>query len=332
MTQSTLIPASSFTTAGRPIFTLDTGGELLFPPAQLISAPSPASGRARWWEKANAFAPDWQKEVGSPCSLPALVLGLSQAQHETLCGDAWPGEFNWGAVQKRRPTSAELAVLAGLAPSPQNVALARRMLAAAVSTGAIPAPVGAALHVDSSPNLPPPHWYWMFFAAFGDDAAGADLFVREITVARPNCRAILQAATGAWAQDCESMSGGLYVTHYYEGVHSPATQAGKQANIDEYARSMLALCPGIAGALSGWTLGGTPTGAVVSSVKDVQHALNVLKVAGTPLDEDGSLGPKTDAAVRAFQASAGLSVDGNPGTSTKAALEAALDKAAGVTN
>jgi hypothetical protein len=64
----------------------------------------------------------------------------------------------------------------------------------------------------------------------------------------------------------------------------------------------------------------TPT---VSTVRDVQHALNVLG-ASPPLVEDGVSGPKTQAAIRAFQAAHGLTVDGVAGPITKAALQDAL--------
>ena len=56
------------------------------------------------------------------------------------------------------------------------------------------------------------------------------------------------------------------------------------------------------------------------SVRDVQHALNALG-ANPPLDEDGVLGPKTNAAIKSFQAQAGLAVDGIVGPETTAALE-----------
>src|SRR5271165_1546019 len=64
----------------------------------------------------------------------------------------------------------------------------------------------------------------------------------------------------------------------------------------------------------------TPT-STLASMADVQHALNVLGGAGTPLVEDGNNGPKTIGAVEAFQALHGLPVDGTPTLQTKLALE-----------
>jgi peptidoglycan hydrolase-like protein with peptidoglycan-binding domain len=61
-----------------------------------------------------------------------------------------------------------------------------------------------------------------------------------------------------------------------------------------------------------------------SAIRDVQHALNVLHTPGTPLAEDGLNGPRTVAAVKAFQAAHGLTVDGIAGPRTQAALTATL--------
>ncbi len=64
-------------------------------------------------------------------------------------------------------------------------------------------------------------------------------------------------------------------------------------------------------------------GAPVTSARDVQHALNLL---GTkpPLQEDGKCGPKTVAAIKSFQLTHGLGVDGVAGAKTKAALAIAI--------
>ncbi len=56
----------------------------------------------------------------------------------------------------------------------------------------------------------------------------------------------------------------------------------------------------------------------------IQEALNYLKVANPPLVVDGRMGPKTKAAVKAFQQAHNLVVDGIVGPQTRAALGAAL--------
>ena len=55
-----------------------------------------------------------------------------------------------------------------------------------------------------------------------------------------------------------------------------------------------------------------------------QHALNTLKVNGTPLDEDGNYGRMTRTAVRSFQLANGLDTDGLAGPKTVAVLERVL--------
>jgi peptidoglycan hydrolase-like protein with peptidoglycan-binding domain len=76
----------------------------------------------------------------------------------------------------------------------------------------------------------------------------------------------------------------------------------------------------------------SPAGAAslaVGSVKDVQHALNALGYCKPPLAEDNKLGPMTMACIRAFQGKNHLTVDGNAGPATRAALSAALTQMAG---
>jgi len=70
----------------------------------------------------------------------------------------------------------------------------------------------------------------------------------------------------------------------------------------------------------------TPTGSsslAIGSFLDIQRALNTLGVQ-PPVDEDGKTGPKSVAAIKAFQSKAGLVVDGSAGPATKAALSNAL--------
>ncbi len=61
-------------------------------------------------------------------------------------------------------------------------------------------------------------------------------------------------------------------------------------------------------------------GMAGDDVKTLQEYLNQLHVVTPALEEDGDFGPKTDAAVRAFQLKAGLVVDGLYGVKTHAAL------------
>jgi peptidoglycan hydrolase-like protein with peptidoglycan-binding domain len=64
-------------------------------------------------------------------------------------------------------------------------------------------------------------------------------------------------------------------------------------------------------------------GSQGDAVRAVQSELNARNLSGDPskgLQVDGIFGPKTDAAVRAFQEAAGLDVDGIVGTFTWNAL------------
>jgi peptidoglycan hydrolase-like protein with peptidoglycan-binding domain len=67
----------------------------------------------------------------------------------------------------------------------------------------------------------------------------------------------------------------------------------------------------------------------IGSVKDVQRALNTLGYTKPPLKEDGIIGPKTVAAIRAFQGKNKLVIDGSAGPAVKAALSASLSNTAG---
>jgi hypothetical protein len=77
---------------------------------------------SRWHQKANAFVTAWRRRFGNDPTQHAVVLGLSVAQHETRCGDAWPGpdkipntaddENNWGACTFRAVNAAEYAAIA----------------------------------------------------------------------------------------------------------------------------------------------------------------------------------------------------------------------------
>jgi peptidoglycan hydrolase-like protein with peptidoglycan-binding domain len=63
-------------------------------------------------------------------------------------------------------------------------------------------------------------------------------------------------------------------------------------------------------------------GSTGPDVKSLQTALNLLGMADPPLDVDGIFGPKTEAAVTAFQDRANLFTDGIVGPMTTQALVA----------
>jgi peptidoglycan hydrolase-like protein with peptidoglycan-binding domain len=62
----------------------------------------------------------------------------------------------------------------------------------------------------------------------------------------------------------------------------------------------------------------------LQSTRGVQQALNRLQIATPCLEEDGVPGPRTKAAIEAFQKRAGIAADGIIGPNTLAALRTAL--------
>ncbi len=69
------------------------------------------------------------------------------------------------------------------------------------------------------------------------------------------------------------------------------------------------------------------------NLDDLAHVQKALAALGFDPDKiDGIDGPRTQKAVRAFQAHATLDIDGKVGANTRKALQAALDAAVGPDN
>jgi peptidoglycan hydrolase-like protein with peptidoglycan-binding domain len=313
--------SSAFTT-GTGMTVSDTQG------IPLATSPSSMLTAQRWVEKATAFAAGWSDVfAGEVPSTWAVALGLAVAQHETFCGDAWAGEYNWGGVQLGGLHPDELACLtsAGIAPDPHNVADARDALALHGLTRP-----GGALHVDTSP-VGGEHYYFAWFAAFTDDEAGATYFIRVLAKNRPTCKQALVAALGAWGTSSVALADAMYKTGYYEGFHDPNQPGGAQANIADYARAILALAPGIFDILNsqGWTPSPGRPVFDLTNVMGYQSALTYLagklKIqALDPMGVDGILGEETQAAIAAFQRNNDLPVTGQMNVATTDALKYAL--------
>lgn len=261
-----------------------------------------------WYEKANAIA---RSMVGYNMHSVALLLAI--ACHETACGDAWPGDHNWGATTRRGLSQADRDALsaAGLVGStgpggviPPGVRgpvlqpkLARLSSEAAASDAIRAAgifPTDAAIHVDSRP---PGIVYFTWFAAFPSDEEGAAYFVSFFRTAAEK-QGITDANT---VEEATAM----YAAHYYTGVHA----GDPSANIQDYVRGIAPLFNEAVAALKDWTPGSEYT-PIVGSVEWVQERLNALGVTAPPLVEDGIFGPKTAAAIKAFQSNEGLAVTG----------------------
>lgn len=131
-------------------------------------------------------------------------------------------------------------------------------------------------------------------------------------------------------------------TGAYDGVNAPTAQewngwSNEQGNM--FAKSVVEAAPGtlpeappiilidasdtptasqVAGAMP------MPPGAKVVTNQDVQRALNQLGIPNPLLVADGVIGPKSISAIKTFQFSKNLAVDGVAGPLTKAALQKAL--------
>lgn len=70
--------------------------------------------QSREWilRKCDAYREGWRRNFAALPSHENTALGVAVAWHETKCGDAWPGEFNWGATTLRALNSAEQWLLA----------------------------------------------------------------------------------------------------------------------------------------------------------------------------------------------------------------------------
>lgn len=299
--------------------------------------------KAEWWLKANAVA----SAVGGEPKMQTVVMYLTIAEGETACGEAtgWEGEHNWGATTARALHADEHAVLeaAGVRATVDLRDLrarefaARAAIAAAVAAGKLsdPGPT-VALHCDSAPTTGP---YFVWFAAFPDDVAGAKYFASFFRAAAER-DALASGAPYA-------MASAMYAAGYFKGFHvghglyeqregrwvllmpgegaSTPTKTGAELNIAAYASTLERLGPVIRAALVGWTPGAEPEvyaepaapDPEVGSTAWVQDRLNIAG-ASPALDVDGKIGPKTQAALRAYQKGHGLKITG---TATQATID-----------
>lgn len=305
----------------------------------------------RWQQKAAALAAGWRDRFGVEPSTATVALALSVAQHETRCGDAWPGEHNWGAVQRRSLNTFERGSLSAIKPHPDNVGQARAKLDA---DGWLADPIcracgeprrvlppatscdkcngtefveRGALHVDSSPGK---GYYWVYFWRFVDDAAGANFFVKILAADRASCRAVLE--TGGTPH---ALARAMYMTRYYEGFYKrasyyernekgrwvevptngPGAMAGSELNISSYGGALALLVPEIRTGMST-----APAPAPRPLLKRGSRGAAVVewqKIIGVV--EDGIFGRITESVTMLWQQSNHLKADGIVGPQTWAA-------------
>jgi Putative peptidoglycan binding domain len=275
------------------------------------------STESRWISKADAYVAGYLRTFNAAPSRHNVLTALCVAEFETRCGDLCSG--NWGGTTAAQLTADDRTKLsiAGLSPSnPDDLDRARELL------GVRPNMV---LGQDSDPRA---GWYWIWFYRPATPADGAAYFVRVLVLQRPTCKTILEDDDGTLNQLVRAM----YATHYFAGhfdPHNPSVtyngqqMTGAEADIEAYRDGLLRIQPGIVASLMGWT----PAASAydLSTVLGIQEALIYLagKLGRPELDPGGlddDLGPKTKAAVEAFQQYAGLTVDGDPGDETRSAI------------
>ncbi len=213
-------------------------------------------------KKADAFVAGWRAVFGTTPPKSAVIHGLSVATHETRCGDAWPDSHNWGATTLRPLSGAELAAVAaaGLRPTvgAGHEELARKAQQAIVDAG-LPLPRGE-IHCDSAPGKGA---YFVWFAAFSNDADGAAYFIKIL--AKPNTKFLLELEKTTSMAIADSM----YRNRYYTGFFKPdamyllldgkwqespeGVKPGSELNVEAYGGALARLAPTIRTALADWT-------------------------------------------------------------------------------
>ncbi|MFI8352470.1 peptidoglycan-binding protein [Streptomyces cyaneofuscatus] len=163
------------------------------------------------------------------------------------------------------------------------------------------------------------HWDWNYYMQLvggspgtpGDSLTFPSYAVQQSGSSGPQVKAVQQLLN---AQG--------YAAGSADGIFGPATKSATQAF--QRARSLTA--DGAVGPKT-WTAllsaGTTPAlarGSSGDAVKRLQRSLTAA--LGTTVNADGSFGPTTETAVRTYQSSRGLSVDGKVGPATWGALQA----------
>src|SRR5579872_7055390 len=113
----------------------------------------------RWYAKANAVWQAWVRATGAPPPQPTVSFqyAIAQAQFETRCSDSWPGSFNWGACDLRKPTQTESdAIAAGTLKTGYWLASDGSF------SEARPPHVAGILQRDSNPGPTGPVWFYVW--------------------------------------------------------------------------------------------------------------------------------------------------------------------------
>lgn len=244
----------------------------------------------------------------------ALILH-AVARYETGFGRWWKSaagkaSFNLGAIQYKTPKSLGLVGPPYPETSPDGLGF---------------------LYQDTTPKSDgTSRKYYVYFRRYASLAEGAKDLARTVYVV--NGRAIVLNA--ASRGDLYGVSATMHATRYYEGWGSTV-----EKRIANHHTAMLgalrAICKDLGKPLPSFgatphavPLNNTPEphptlrrGAPFSQREHVKALQQALNADGRQLVVDGKFGPGTETAVKAFQITNGLVVDGIVGPKTWAALE-----------
>ena len=168
-----------------------------------------------------------QQAFGRLVSDNALLLAMSVAQHETANGLAWPGTYNFGAVQLRKLTADEQS----------------QFNADTLKAGdKFPGNPGGVLHVDTHPTSAGSIPYAVWFAAFPTRVDGIAYFLKVLwrcSKAAPEADGAT-AATVAQAMYASPPDAGGYYEGWKPGARPPSQRtqpltAPELGNISDYA-------------------------------------------------------------------------------------------------
>lgn len=279
----------------------------------------------RWRAKADAVVTAWRARLGYTPPLSAVVGVLAVAQHETRCGDAWPGEYNWGACTLGPLNALERAAVAHLTPvvKPYSAAIAvaaeaQEALRRIGCLGPIGFKMGvrvpyAYIHCDSKPVAGGQQPYFTWFAGFDSDASGAEYLIAMLCGTKNNraAKQTLESGIGLNILAEDMYDAGYYTGFYLRDKSYPTPegpQLGRRLNVQSYARKLLELEPGIRAALREQTPPTIKSGSRGEFVRQWQRKLGVK--------DDGIFGLATMLATRLYQVRHGLKADGIVGPRT----------------
>lgn len=179
--------------------------------------------------------------ASEPSHRNAIVIAMSCAEHETNNSRAWPGTWNFGAVQLRGLTAAELDAFH----------------AGTLKAGDYLPDHSGVLHVDTHPTAAGSVPYPVWFYAAPTRVLGIVHFLKTLW-RLSSCDPDNEDAT------CATTAQAMYMHGYYEGWHAGARPVAKRvlpltppetANVADYAGAMQKCRDVIEPALTGWDYG-----------------------------------------------------------------------------